>query len=899
MKPDADKSENCGRAFDTAPEAVLRCLPIRSDVSPAFRELTTNQPWSHHSQAFERDGQLAVFYRKGVVRCCWSVLIVLAFSSPLIGQETQPSASAHAIADVFDDCHIHDTAWSVSRRVATLPGNERFGYLLNWVLPHGGRSTLRLSHEFLPSYPISGPKPEGTAWRRQATGGDIVCPAFDLIRLTKTSEERKLLLETLQRFQPRNRIDSKNRLVLLCLLTAAQEAPQKTLEICDEIKSLIRPADPFDEHHRTAELLMLVAAAEDPNLREIVSEFAPGLFRAERWDTYGELWSRQFARYAFEILPVVAEDVVDRRTSGSDLRFWSPVAYPSAFRRGMGFPVSRWSFPRSHAINYANHGDDAVYFRIPILGEFTVETDVTVTNWREAEVLVDATWVAPSASVNSYDTGGLHGAKKTVEFDSPTTRQGYWYRHRTAIKDGFATTSLDGHIGPVRQLPPKPDPWIAIRSRQLNEGGARNFRLSGSPEIPSVVNLLDRRLASWTNFYGRATSAPESPWAMSGNELIGKLQPELDGSVSEQAIHYHRPIVEDGVITYEFFLDDLSAIALPAIDQLVFTIKDGKAGMHRLTNGPYERTTLTPDNFSPTTSLASKLPLRQNAWNKVKLDVTENDAAVSLNGQRIVEYALHPENPRFFGLYFDSSHHSLRVRNLEWRGEWPKRIPAASENSLAGSETEFLEKDTDRLAEHFHHDFAVDGLPPKLFRPFAGTVDRDIFVTDKGIRTVAAEYARVVGFEFRPVLKGDFDVIARYRDFGGPDAGGARLAAELNNPRMDQVTGGRKQFLHENGLIENVGFLWYRYEQNGRTLYHYDKGQNIEETAGAVRLSRRGKTIHVLTAEDGSDNFRWHMSEEVGDENSVPGGIQLQSEIPGLSVTWTSIEIHAEHIETN
>ena len=118
----------------------------------------------------------------------------------------------------------------------------------------------------------------------------------------------------------------------------------------------------------------------------------------------------------------------------------------------------------------------------------------------------------------------------------------------------------------------------------------------------------------------------------------------------------------------------------------------------------------------------------------------------------------------------------------------------------------------------------------------------------------------------------------------------------MQHPLLHEVIGGRKHMIHADNLQENVGFMWHGFYEDGPYRFEYDKGQNIEETAGTVRLSRRGDTIFILTAEEGSENYRLHVKQQAGTEDLSAGGIQLQSEMPGASVVWTTLEVRAERL---
>ena len=265
---------------------------------------------------------------------------------------------------------------------------------------------------------------------------------------------------------------------------------------------------------------------------------------------------------------------------------------------------------------------------------------------------------------------------------------------------------------------------------------------------------------------------------------------------------------------------------------------------------------------------------------------------------QIAEHTLHATNQRFFGLFYFADQEQLRVRNVRWRGEWPRTLPSADADELAGSDTDFLDNDSDHLQAAFQHDFSKQELPPEVFRVASGEWEKDLKLTPKGLLTQAVTSGLTV-VSLGHTVGREFDIFARYTAFkGGPEGGSARLMTRLQNPRLHEVTGGRKHMIHAKDFQENVGFLWYGFYDDGPYRVQFETGQNIEETAGTVRLSRRGNTIHLLTAEDGSSNYRLHAAQVVGTEDLSAGCIRLQGEITGTSVIWKDLEIHAERIQS-
>lgn len=818
--------------------------------------------------------------------------------------ESPEQLVTRALGDVFAEDHIVDAALGIHDQAMQLSPEDRFSFLAQWVLPNDMHSTLRLDVGFSPSYPVANSTDvELQIGKRIASGGEIACPALDLIEIARNLNRLDDLRAAVAGRKGHHRLEQKKNFAFQCLIEVAANEMPRALAACEKFLSLTDINDPHDNQHRSDEMLLVMKSSTTPELRDMMVEYAARILGPNRWPKYDDVWSRHFARLFFRISPVIQEDQTSQTLREipqiiASPKYWTPISYPMAARRGPGMPTAEWLFAPSQVINVANHGDDAVYFNIPLLGDISVEADATVSNWREAEMIVGARWVSTAHRADLYSVGTVRQRIGDFPLARPTTRMGHWYRHRTNINGNTAVVSLDGNVVHRETFADVRDPWIGIRSRQLNEGGARNVRISGSPVIPESIDLIASRLDSWFDYYAVEDPWDQLTWSSNSGQIIGKQLPEpYRGTFCERAVFYHRPMLEDGTIEYEFYFRSGSECAHPAIDRMCFILQDHQVGIHQLTDGAYEQTAADPANQTVLPPRSKPLPLKHDAWNRMQVNLRGDVIQLVLNGEQIAEQALPATNQRFFGVFHFADQEQLRVRNMHWCGDWPKILPASDADELAGSQSDFLDNTSHHLQATFRHDFAKQGLPTELFRVVSGEWGKDLKLTEHGLLTTAMT-SRITSVALSPTVGGDFDIFARYTGFkSAAEGGGARLMTRMQNPLLHELIGGRKHMIHTDNLQENVGFMWHGYYENGPYRFEYDKGQNIEETAGTVRLSRRGATIYILTAEDGSENYRLHVAEGTGTEDLSAGGVQLQSEMPGASVVWTELEIHAERLQ--
>ena len=180
--------------------------------------------------------------------------------------------------------------------------------------------------------------------------------------------------------------------------------------------------------------------------------------------------------------------------------------------------------------------------------------------------------------------------------------------------------------------------------------------------------------------------------------------------------------------------------------------------------------TLTRQTSSTSRTIvgAGPLPLKVDSWNRLKLTLVGKVARLFLNGQDVYERELEATNQLTFGLFHFADQTEARVRNIVWRGDWPRRLPPIAQQELAGEGADFLDNDIARLSAVFEHDFASRGLPAvrfKLFeegwQPFVTQQPDGVHVTRSGVK------GRFLNYTIAPrcTVQGDFDVTVSFEKF--------------------------------------------------------------------------------------------------------------------------------------
>jgi hypothetical protein len=212
-------------------------------------------------------------------------------------------------------------------------------------------------------------------------------------------------------------------------------------------------------------------------------------------------------------------------------------------------------------------------------------------------------------------------------------------------------------------------------------GSVRKIAMSGRPQVPERLALsASPELSGWrADEYGETRAGEGADWEKRGEEIVGRRNEEIPGARQESVLRYHRPMLEDGRVAYEFYYDPAGqAMVHPALGRLAFLLEPDGVRVHRLTDGAYERSGLAPDNVADEPESRhgpTSIPLEPAAWNRLAVEIKGDKALLELNGQAIYERTLEPTDGRAFGLFHYADATRARVRNVTFQGQWPRSLP--------------------------------------------------------------------------------------------------------------------------------------------------------------------------------------------------------------------------------
>jgi hypothetical protein len=551
-----------------------------------------------------------------------------------------------------------------------------------------------------------------------------------------------------------------------------------------------------------------------------------------------------------------------------ELKQWAPVSHLTAESRGQGLPPSYWNWDGQQASKVSGHSQDYLMFRSPLQGNFEIECEVSSTNWQEMELLVAGRWIGTYWNRTAFEIGNVRVQRPRVSLKKPMSKFQEWSRYRVVVRDGVYSMFFNGRKLHEEQIGDTYDPWIAIRSEARSLGAVRDLRITGHPVVPESVDLAETKaLPGWAPYYPEAVS-DDGDWRQESDEgvfgIVGRRKPELAGSFNESLLSYHRPMLEDGVIEYEFFYEPGHSHVHPTMDRLTFLLDPAGVDVHWATDGSYQRTDLSPANRS--TELQNRrgtgpLPLKNRAWNKLRFTLRRDTVLLELNGEPIYERKLEPTNQRTFGLFHYSDQTEARVRNVVWRGDWPKQVPPLHDQELFVPDHECLDG-LESLTEVFTHDFTEE-LPEEQLTFSGASAAQAISSTDNGLRVKPPIQQNWIGVrvEYSKPIYGDFDATLKFEMLGTSygTAGSNELMLLATDESGITIRTSTSQYADERSYASCVMTLPL---PDGKKRY-VKRGVVDETGSGTLRIVRRGATVHSLVACEDSSNFRYIANHEL------------------------------------
>ncbi len=867
-------------------------------------------------------------------------------------QPVAPPKQRQFLTEIMQEAVVADNAYAVYQRALQLDGEARYEYLRRWVMPGPDHATLRTIGAFTPAHPSSlaladNPIDVATAEARQQldprrvqTGGSFVCPAVLLVfsalelgRLGDLSDALDL---------PQGAADTpamvRARAAMHGMIALLEDRIDQATAALWECNQRLLDGNSLPQHERWSEPALCSLAILHPATREAAFELLDRIQRRQLQS--GQPGIPEFNRYV-RFLHGQALFLLQGGDSAEfgvqpRLKQWQAVTQTCARTRGGGYPLGSFDAIGRELSLRGGHDFDMAYFQSPLRGNFEVRMKLTQFDHRELQPLVGGISTVVKYDSKNMKLQSIRSAVQEMPLAAelvPRTRT--WGDYRIVVQDGHYTSYVNGQKLYEQNLPPNFDPWIAIQGwAGQSTRIARNVVITGEPEIPPELDLLaPPDLQGWlADYYGTAAGQAPYPWRREDDVLISP-QSVLRGAVPgrlkvENVLRYHRPMLEDGVISYEFYYDPDARIAgqvdpqqqrflagnpapvvnwlpgpvvvHPALDRMVCLLEPDGVKLHWLTDGRFDRTGVSPGNVT-TIRGAQPLPLKPQEWNAVQFTVTGDELAIALNGEVVFRHAIEPTNQRQFGFFHYVNESTARVRNVRYRGAWPLALPALKDQELAEGPEQLVQIPDAELPARVDYDLTKTAVDVQKFvYVWDARSTRFIQSLPQGARlTFPAGEAKgitIAGFAPRVRVKGDFIATVDY--------------AQLKTTPVKESWGSGLSFKfkmkgsYEAGIEvrrtttgQSLNCIWKLPTPAGTPVYYAENFSEFPE-AGRLRLLRRGANVYFLLAESGSEEFRLLTVRPLGtaDLDRVGPQVDCSDAVGGAEVLIKNISIRAQEL---
>lgn len=645
-------------------------------------------------------------------------------------------------------------AGALNRRLDALSTDERYEVLHKWTMPAQGRRDVRTfsSLASVESPPDAfaraiGERPRPNAFPIPAVADvdGLFNTAWLLVRAAAESGRLRRLTTDLEGLAKTNVRNAQFVLLLAQITddsanaTAIQKTIDEQLETVRAAKNKQTPAQPAAPENKVAtaalaldEVHWWVLGAACVHRKEL-EPVGQRVFETllEAFSNSSFLVAKPFLRRA-RAIAILKQHAGTQPNILSDpqLKFWIPSSEETVAASAAGAVREIWLLHEDHLMHLAGPGNDYLFFRYPLTGEF--------------EFHVEAQNGGPEPTAGNLAFGGLayslDGTTDELnvrEWDQtlvkkrpfPFIRKEKWPTYqRLALQGSEKEISLRINGHPVWTQPIQnttTSPWLALRCSGDAIPAFRNFQLRGKPtiKIPDTVSLSQGdSLRGWSQqFYAvdettdilrvntpaipSAIASPErgdhvrlfhvlanvatanqlapsqmSPaWTIHEGVIRSSLQTESIHVSEPSRLTYFRPLQNGESIDYEFFYEPEKQDVHPALGRLAFLLEPNGVRVQWMTSGQTEWTGLAPYNatIEPLNRRGPRpLPFRPGDWNRVSMAFEKDTLTLKLNEVEVYSRKMEPGNSRRFSLYHDRLRTAVQARSVILRGNWPETLSA-------------------------------------------------------------------------------------------------------------------------------------------------------------------------------------------------------------------------------
>lgn len=841
-------------------------------------------------------------------------------------QAVEPLPKTQFLAQTasLNEAHFSDNALEISRRSLELEADDRYRFLHRWVMPNENHDVLRMAGAFTPTHPAPpvldrNPIDVATTQARQAidgrrvqTGGNFVCPAI-LLALTAAELDRLGdLKDEVSALDVTSSIAlARDRAAMLGMIALFEDLPEEAFAHMAESFTLLSKNPDVPAYERWCDVVIASLGIQHPHTRRLAYEILDRMMSLRRQSNFSippemDRFAHQLEGQCLYLMYGGSPEEFGTQPKSSQ---WQTVSFPRARSRGAGYPIASFDVVAGEMAERGGHDFDAVYFASPLRGNYEVRCRMSHVDQRESLVVAAGIGSVLKWTHREIKVTRIGHPIQELPLPKPFTPDvAQWLDYKVVVKDGQYTSYVNGQKLYGESLPEEFDPWLSLGgwAGSLSRP-VRDLEISGKPQIPDELDLLGSPdLRGWvTSYYANEWQDKPFVWTLEEGELKSPLVTEYFSNRAklkvQNVIRYHRPMLEDGVITYEFYYDPKAkfdapadnrfgsgskmlgrripgqTIVHPSLDRMVFLIQPEGVKVHWLTDGRWDRTGLMADNIDLTREVISRdksrkgVPLKPGDWNSVKLTVTGDQLVIELNGEVVASCEIDPTNLRQFGLFHYADESSVRVRNIRYRGEWPKTIPDRFEQELVGQPQVRAAIPAEELPDSRTWDFTRAKFPAEEFQyHWNAEAGKRIKPTEQGLKFVqpAGEMKlQEAGVAPKIVISGDFVATMEYeglKTVPSVEVWGCGLSFKAI------TTGGYDTGFEvreaQKSVQKTTRSIYGVYLPNCPWAFRVEAIPDFPQAA-RLRMQRRGAIHYTFLAEPGSDRFKLLTQRPLGTDD--------------------------------
>ena len=810
---------------------------------------------------------------------------------------------------------MSDNAYEVFRRAVKLEPLPRYQFLHRWVMPNDAHDLLRTVGALTPTHPAppvldANPIDSATEQGRRAvderlvqTGGNFVCPAILLVLAAAELDRLVDLRKEIETLDPSTSLElARSRAAMLGIIALLEDVPDEAVMRIRECQGLVLQNKAAPMESRWGDVALASMAIQHPVTREAAFELLQFIqtHQLQQGNPGVPEYSHFVRQLHGQCVYLMHGGAPEEFGTQPKTRQWRTVSLPRAITRGTGLPIASFDVIAGELAERGGHDFDGAYFQSPLRGNYEVRCRLSHFDFREAILMGAGIANALKYTHNEVKVSHVKEGRKDVPSVGVIAPKVYqWHDYKFVVKDGKFTSFVNGQKLYEEVLPADHDPWLAVVGwAGYSSRAVREIVITGNPVIPSELNLLGTsELTGWTaDYYAAELNERPFEWKLENQELKAPQTLAYNAARSllkvEDIIRYHRPMLEDGEISYEFYYDpDVKVAATtanprtiggqnvptrtirgktlvhPALDRMVCLIEPDGIKVHWLTDGRWDRTGLTANNVeeaaedSTRSSNSKPLTLKAGDWNAIRFSTKGDTLTIELNGEAVFTRGIDPTNLRHFGLFHYANESDVRVRNIRYRGDWPKTLPSVKDQDLAGGPQKLAAMSApEKLPDAMEWDFTRSKFNRDEFHLLWGaSPDKQLRPTDGGLRFVqpAGETKQqFAGIAPKIRLSGDFMATIAYEGLKTTTAqeqwgSGLSMRAVLDG---SYTTGFevRHEAKSTSKITRSINSM---YLPNRPNLFHSEAISEFAE-AGRLRLQRHGPTLYFLMADPGSEKFR-------------------------------------------